>query len=116
MAFPENLLKQTCVYWGNPQPTGYGGFTWDDPVELDCRWVGTTRMVTNNKGREVVSRASVQVAQDVDEDGMLYLGALEDLDSGQEDDPMTVDGAYPIVRFDKTPTARGGKFARIAYL
>jgi len=116
MAFPDNHLHQTAVYWGSPTDDGYGGYTWGDPVEIDCRWIDSARVVTDGKGREIVCRAEVQVGQDLDEDGMLYLGELDDLDSAQEDDPRTVDGAYSIKRFDKVPTIKGTAYYRKAYL
>lgn len=116
MAFPERNLNQTAVYWGSPAPDGYGGYTFAEAVEIDCRWVDTTEMIMDAKGENVVSRASVQVAQDLDVDGMLFLGTLNDLDSSQEEDPTTIPTAYRIKRFDKTPTIRGNSFYRAAYL
>ena len=113
--FPERGLTQTAVYWGTPTSDGYGGFTFADPVEIDCRWYDSTRLFVDDKGKEAVSQARVQVKQDLDKDGMLYLGTLDDLDSTEEADPRTVDGAYPILRFDKSITIKG-KYFRIAYL
>ena len=116
MAFPNTALNQVCVYWGSPVPNGYGWYTFAEPVELDCRWVDTTQVITDNKGKEIVSKAEVQVAQDLDVNSILYLGTLDDLDSGQEDDPRTVSGAFQIRRFDKTPTVKADVFYRAAYL
>lgn len=114
--FPDENLNQTAVYWGNPQPDGTGGFTYDDPVEVDCRWVSSIEVITAANGDQIVCRARVQVGQDLDEQGKLYLGELDDLDSSEEADPTIVDGAYIIKRFDKIPTIRGDKFYRKAYL
>lgn len=114
--FPNRNMKQKCVYWGNPTDNGYGGYTYDDPVELPCRWVGSTKVITDSKGQQVVCRAEVQVEQDVDENGLLYLGNLNDLDSAEEETPTSVERAYLIKRFDKVPTIRGDKFYRKAYL
>lgn len=116
MAFPDRNLNQKCVYWGGPTPDGYGGFDYDDPEELDCRWVNTNQVIIDAKGREMVCRATVQVNQDLDEEGMLYLGELDDLDSAEEVAPETIAAAYQIKRFDKIPTMRGTKFFRMAYL
>lgn len=116
MGFPERNLNQTAVYWGSPVPDGYGGRTYDDPVEIPCRWVNTTEVITDGKGNEIVCRAEVQVSQDLDEQGTLYLGTLEDLDSDEEADPTKILGAYRIKRFDKTPTIKGTSFYRKAYL
>lgn len=87
-----------------------------DPVAIECRWVASTRLIRNADGEEIVSRAEVQVSQNVDENGYLYLGALADLDSDEEDNPMKKADAYKIQRFDKTPTIRGNQYFRKAYL
>ncbi|NIP54636.1 hypothetical protein GWN42_05010 [candidate division KSB1 bacterium] len=117
--FPERLLNQTAVYWGSPVEDGSGGYTYADPVEISCRWVEKNEVITVNTGDELVSRSQVQIAQDVDEEGLLFLGDLDDLDSSEEDDPSTVEAAYRIRKFDKIPTIRAGKtqrYFRKAYL
>lgn len=101
--FIENVCVQTAVYWGSPTPDGYGGLTYADPVEIFCRWDGSTKLITDAKGVEVVAIASIMVLQEVDVDGLLYLGSLDDLDSTQEDDPSTITTAYKIKKLDKTP-------------
>jgi len=113
----EVFAVQTAVYWGGPENDGYGGFTWDEPVEIDVRWDEVSELVTDAKGQEVVSKAKVIVAQDVDLNGILFLGELTDLDSDQEGDPLTVDGAYPIIRVDKIPAPLStDDFFRMVYL
>lgn len=121
--YVERLCEQTAVYWGNPQDDGKGGFTYDNPVEIKCRWEDGTEVIsTEDKGkvRELVSKAQVWVLQDVDEEGYLYLGTLDSedaLDSAEEDDPSIVDGAYRIRVFEKTPVMRrSDEFIRKVYL
>lgn len=117
--FPARNLNQTAVYWGSPTDDGYGGFAYADPVEVSCRWVDSTRVVTDRTGKEIVCRAEVQVSQDLDEQGMLYLGTLDDLDSSEEADPMALESgrmAYEIKRFDKVPSMKGTHYFRMAYL
>src|SRR4030042_623533 len=94
--------KQTAVYWGTPVEDGYGGKTFADPVEISCRWEASTEILVNTAGAEFSSRAKVYLTQDVEEEGWLYLGELDDLDSNP-DNPREVDDAYEIRRFDKTP-------------
>lgn len=113
--FPERNLNQTAVYWAAPVNDGYGGFTYDDPVEIDCRWVDSTRVIMTDKGSEVVCRAEVQVSTDLVEEGMLLLGTVNDLDSDVLTDPLAA-GASKIIRFDKIPTIKSDKFFRKAYL
>ena len=91
------------------------------PIEIDCRWedrVEKLSLVGARLGEEIISRAQVFVTQDVDERGWLFLGDLDDLDSSQEEgDPKNIDGAYEIMRFDKTPALRSTtEFVRKAYL
>lgn len=114
--FPNRNLNQKAVYWGNPQPSGYGGLTYDEPIEIDCRWVDSAQIITDAKGNEIVCRATVQVNRDLDEEGLLYLGELEDLDSSEEADPQTISKAYSIKRFDKTPNIKATSYFRMAYL
>ena len=119
--FITRLCKQTAVYWGTPQDDGYGTFTTTDPVEIKCRWEDKSEVITmageDRKSREIVSKAQVWVLQDVDEQGYLFLGDLDDLSSTLEENPESVDGAYKIQLFEKTPEHRGSdKFIRKAYL
>lgn len=122
----ESLLAQTCtqtaVYWGAPEDDGYGGKNFDSiyPVEIACRWKEKTELIVRVGARlseELISNAQVFVTQDVDEKGYLYLGTLDDLDSGEEENPETVDGAYIIKKFEKIPALRSTtEFVRKAYL
>jgi len=108
---------QTAVYWGTPTPGGFGKMTFAEPEERDCRWDDVTKVVTAANGEQIVCRAIVLLTQDVDEQGMLYLGSLDDLDPAQEDDPYSVAGAYEIKRFDKSPMVMSTtEFVRKAYL
>ena len=120
-SFIARLCTQTAVYWGSPVDDGYGGKTFADPVEISCRWEDRVEKISwqgaSRLGEEIVSRARVFTTQDVDELGWLFLGDLDDLESDEEADPMTVDGAFEIKRFDKTPAMRSTtQFSRVAYL
>lgn len=109
-------LKQTTVYWGNPQNDGFGGRTFDDPVEVDVRWEERQELFIDTNGQEVRSQAVVYIAQDVDMGGYLYLGDLDDPSSAEEDDPLTVSGAYEIRGFQKIPDIKAGQFLRKIWL
>jgi len=110
---------QTAVYWGDPSDDGYGGKTFGSgyPEEILCRWENRKQLITNAQGKEIVSMARVYVLQDLDEEGWLFLGSLDDLDSDEEEDPRKVDGAFEIKQFSKSPEYRStDKFVRVAYL
>lgn len=120
----EDMFTQKAVYWGNPKNDGEGGFTFDTPVEIDCRWESMNQVVTDSKGSEITSRAIVYCGLDLDEEGMLLLGELEDLydsyasdSSAQEvEHPKNIPNTYYIKRFQKTPSLIGDGFLRKAFL
>lgn len=115
-------LRQTAVYWGSPSPDGYGGRSFDDPVELSpdndngVRWEQRTILFLDTEGQERVSQAVVYVAQDVDMGGYLWQGALDDLTTAQKADPLSLDTAREIRRFEKLPSLDGSRFVRKAVL
>jgi hypothetical protein len=120
--------KQTCVYWGDPQNDGEGGWTFDAPVELLCRWEGKVQVVKDDdaKGGEIECVAIVYLLQDVDEEGFLFLGTLDDLEATEDSsenssggwyNPLAVEGAYKIKQFEKMPALGSTSvFVRRAYL
>ena len=111
------MCTQTAVYWGSPTEDGYGTFTYAEPIEILCRWEDKNQVFTELNGTQIVTRSEVHVTQDVDLEGLLYLGDLDDLDSTEEDDPMSIDGIGIIKRFDKIPVLRStDKFLRKAFL
>ena len=119
--FIQKVCVQTAVYWGSPQEDGYGGFTFDDPVELappnGVRWEDKTQIVAGMDGQEVTSDTEVLVTQDLDYNGYLYLGELDDLDSDELDNPMTVSGAKPIISISKIPMIKSTtEFVRQVFL
>jgi hypothetical protein len=124
MSIIERSYVQTAVYWGSPIPDGYGGHTFANPIEVDCRWEDKEQFLGSQVGGEVtggllLSRSIVFVKQDMDEEGYLYFGTLDDLDLDSNDyiDPKEVDKAYIIKRFEKTPAfGSTTEFLRKAFL
>ena len=108
------ICVQTAVYWGNPQEDGYGGKTYDAPVEISCRWeeggevMRDVNRIQNqfSPGEEFIPQATVYVLQDLDTYGRLYLGTLDDLDSADQENPEDVEEAYEIKKFLKIPAFR----------
>ena len=118
----QDILVSNCtqkaVYWGNPVNDGYGGHTFDTPVEILTRWEDKTGTFMSNRGEQLYSKGEVYTLQDVDENGWLFLGTLADL-TGVDDinKPKDIAGAYEIKRFDKSPALGSTTvFERIAYL
>ena len=116
-----NLAKffnQTACYWGNPIPDGFGGYAFDDPIEVKVRWTVKQEKFLSSQGvgngvEEFLSHVTVLSETDFDMNGRMALEYLTDLDSEQL--PETV-GALTIMGFEKIPTKDAKQFLRKAYL
>ena len=97
---------EQITYWPVRGTTKFGEFSYDDPLELDVRIekneVLTSDPTSNTVGFDYV----INVGQDVDEGGIVYLGPLTDLEEG-----ILVD-TYKVTNFEKIPDVKGRKFDR----
>jgi len=113
--FIKKISVQKAVYWGAPKSDGYGGYTFSEPVEIDCRWEGVTELITNKNGKEVVSNAKVLVTLDLDKGGYLHLGTMEE--GVDYSNPKDIEETYVIQKIEKIPMIRSAtEFVRIVYL
>jgi len=113
----KRLAKQTAVYWSSPTAGADGSNSFSTGVEIKCIWLDTKEKVIDNNGKEVVGSGAVYVLQDLDEEGMLFLGSLSDLTAAEKLDPKLVSMASEIRIFKKTPSLHlSGKFIRKALL
>ena len=108
------MLKQTAVYWAPSGIDDFGRPTWDDPVELDCRWEDVAEEFIDAAGERQLSAAKVFVESDVEVHGVLMLGELTDLESGA--DPLEHEDAWEILKFAKIPNLRATEYLRTAFL
>lgn len=118
LKFVSSVCVQTAVYWGNPTSDGYGGYSYDTAVEIDCRWDEKIELIRASNGEEVISRAQLLVTQDIDEGGIVYLGSLTDLTAGEIADPGTVvSGAWKVISMAKNPLFKStDEFVRVVYV
>jgi hypothetical protein len=103
--FLNRICQQTVVYWSNPVNDGEGGFSFDDPVEISCRLEEIKQI--NKMTEDVLEKqypSILYTTEELDLNGMIFIGTLNDLDSTQEADPMLIeDGCYFIDRVQKIP-------------
>lgn len=83
----KRTLKQTALYWGNPTPDGFGGYTFDTPIEIKCRWENQQELFINVDGEEQHSEAVVYVDRALGVEGFLMLGDFNDLSSSLSETP-----------------------------
>lgn len=104
LKFIEKVSVQTAVYWGSPVNDGYGNMTYSEPIEIKCRWEDTIKVLSDSNGKEFTSSTSILIPQEyqVEEQGMLFLGTLDDLPSS-----YTVDEyGSEIKKISKVPLYR----------
>lgn len=115
--FIESVCVQTAVYWPAPTPDGFGGMTYDNPYEVSVRWTDKTEVISDGKGNEIISKAEILTPSVLQEQGVLWLGHIDDLDSADMDDPRNLNKSYEIKRMDSTPLFRSvNEFVNTVYL
>lgn len=113
MSLITKMLKQKAIWWKAGAKDRFGNVTFDDPVEIDCRWEETGKEYLNAKGETAVSDAVVYVDRDISTGDFLCLG---ELDSNPVSHPLDKAGAESVKRFDKLPNLKVKEFLRTAYL
>ena len=110
----KRTLRQTAVYWEPIGDDGFGKISLEDAIDISVRWEQKSRLLTDNKGKEMTSDAEVYSLIDLEVDGRLWLGSVED-SSYTTDDEMAK-SAYVIKAVQKVPSMRSGEFVRTSYL
>jgi len=127
MGVIENVVKlftkQKCVFWGNPQSDGKGGFTFDAPIEIDCRWDDKQELKEHYDGNMVSTQAKVLVNIDIPRRSYLANYTLSDLQTlatakGWDiNNPRTIPDAFIVIQFEKIPMVfANDDFVRTAFL
>ena len=120
MSIITRMRKQVCMYWGAPTPDGFGNNTFDDAVEVDCRWDDTQQKFVAPSKEELVSRSVVYPELVFEVGGYAWLGTRGELEAAGysvSSNPITeVAGAREVRGFDKIPNLRNTETLHIAYL
>ena len=108
LKFVESVCVQKALYWGNPTPDGFGGKTYDDVIEIKCRWDDKQELILNKEGKEVMSNAEITVIDELSMDGLIKLGTYEDIteEDPTEVIPLSLNGIFTIVKTETTPLFR----------
>lgn len=106
MAFPR---KQIAVYWPPAGQDGFGGRTYGAAAEIAVRWEDRCETFVDSSGKSAVSRAVVYPDRLLVNEGLLFLGVLSSLASGEEDDPFSVVGIHEIRSTQTSPSLKADK-------
>lgn len=83
MSFKRWLKRAThkdyVVYWPRLGTNNYSESTFDEPVQLRCRWEDWKADFVDREGKIFVSKAKIFMDEQVAFGGRLYHGKLEDL-------------------------------------
>lgn len=115
--FIQSVCVQTAVYWAKGKADGFGGRAYATPVEISCRWAIENEIVKGADGKETVSTSGIMVTQDLEQEGLLWLGTLSQLSATQKKNPLTIEGIQEIRAVDKVPMIKSTTvFVRKVYL
>lgn len=106
-------FSQDLVYWKKIGNDGEGGFEYDSPVSLKCRYEKKTEQVLTNTGEEKVSRARFFCSEPLEEGGYVFLGTLDELGDSQL--PKDTEGSMRILAADEIPSFHGNTAVYIGY-
>lgn len=113
MSIIAKMRKQTAVWWERGSPDRYGKFAFAAPVEVACRWDDTAQEFLAFNGEKRVSRAVVYVDRIMKPGDRLMRG---DLESDTAEDPLTLNEAFEIHRFDQNPNIKATETLLTAFL
>jgi hypothetical protein len=97
----------TAVYWAPVGVDRYGKTTFDDPVEISCRWNDAWTQAINPDGTWVWSRATIFTETELLNTGMLMFGTLDDLGSDFPEDVKQDQRVVEIFNVSATDNLKG---------
>jgi hypothetical protein len=71
-AFIKRKLNQTACTGAIRSIMDTGGFSYDDPIEIKCRWEDSNQVVVEMNGEQIISRAIIYPDTDLQENGVLF--------------------------------------------
>ena len=111
----SDKMNQKIIYWGNPFQDGWGGHTYDAPVELDARWEDKAEQIITYLGEETVSKSIIYLINYIVPGGYIYLGEETELDS-DHDNPENISDAYKILKICKIPSINASENLWVGWL
>jgi len=113
MSIISSMRRQKAVFWARQGNDKFGAPSFQEPVEIDCRWEDGVAVMEDAEGTALTFNAVVYVDRPMKIGDVLRLGELE---SGDAEDPAQDPEAKTIQRFRVTPNIRNSENLYRAYL
>lgn len=95
------MRRQAASYWKRSEVDEHGKWSFEEPVEIKCRWTDDQVQFLNSQGELETSQSVVYVDREMGVGDWIRLGELS-----EESDPLQAAGAHEIKAFRKTPDLR----------
>ena len=99
-----------AVLWSKQGDSGRGYFIYNAPVQISCRWNQADEVLFDKFGVEFRCISDLVVDRDVAVGDILKYGLLTDIKQ-PIDDPLVIDGAYPVRMVEKLTTLTNADMA-----
>lgn len=103
----SSWMIHNAVYWSGAESDGYGGSTFDDPIQIKVRWDDLMTISSSPNGSELVSDASVRSLVPLEPGCLIWKGELLDLDSIEAAAPLTKKGTKEVISCSAIADLRG---------
>ena len=112
MSLIKSMRRQKAIYWKRGVFDHYGVPSFDDPIEVDCRWEDVNMEFLDPQGNRQMSRSVVYV------DCLMVVGdrlAKGPMESYTPANPINQEGTFEIKRFDILPNLKNTENLYTAY-
>lgn len=109
MGIITRMRRQDALYWAPAGRDRTNRIIYEDPIEIKCRWDEKQERDVDERGEEIMVRATVYVDRVVALGGVLWLGLLVDA-------PETPPEHNRIKVYREIPNLKATEIMRIARL
>ena len=114
----KRFTNQTLVYWARIGSDGFGKPTYDEPVEVACRWEDKQKQIITGDGRVVYCKGYILLAQPLTVSSLVFLGKLTDWEAMPTYPaiPTVQQGVRELLLLNTTPDIKNQGAVYEAYL
>lgn len=114
MSIITRMRRQFAVYWErSANPDEFGRYTFEEPVEIECRWDDASVEFRDSQGQKVLSKSIAYVDRNMKIGDFLKEGEMS---SNEVSDPTEDDSAFEIQRCDRNPNIKATETLRTCYM